>query len=155
VHIDRAGPGLYLLGFSSLLVLRRADVYVHRLRGAIPAARAPRYLASLAIVVARGYGFSGLTWSRASLLIARAWGHPVLPVVALLGNSGHVTDDLGQAINHAGAVSEFGAVLIAVAGLPTTGGTPAAASACSARRLRPSWFVSWRWPSASGRGSLR
>jgi Kef-type K+ transport system membrane component KefB len=124
VHIDAPVQVLYLLGFSSLLFFAGLDVDVHRLRGAILRLALLGYLASLAIGVALGYGFAGLDWVKSPLLIGAALAATTSgTVVALLEDSGHVTDDLGQAIIAGCAVAEFGAVLLLSLAFPTTGGS--------------------------------
>jgi Kef-type K+ transport system membrane component KefB len=124
VHIDAPVQVLFLLGFSALLFFAGLDVDVHRVRGAILRFALLGYLISLGLGVAAGYGFAALDWVQSPLLIGIALAATTSgTVVALLEDSGHVTDDLGQAILAACAVAEFGAVLLLSLVFPTTGGS--------------------------------
>jgi len=124
VHIDAPVQVLFLLGFSSLLFFAGLDVDVHRLRGTILRFALLGYLVSLVLGVAAGYGVAGVDWVKSPLLIGIALAATTSgTVVALLEDSGHVADDLGQAILAACAVAEFGAVLLLSLAFPTTGGS--------------------------------
>ena len=124
VHIDAPVDVLSLLGFSFLLFLAGLEIDVHRLRGAILRLAILGYLASLALGLAAGYGFAGIGWAHSPLLIGIALAATSSGmVVSLLDDSGHTTDDLGQAVIAAVAVAEFGAVLLLSLAFPTTGGS--------------------------------
>jgi Kef-type K+ transport system membrane component KefB len=123
IRIDAPIAVLSLLGFSFLLFLAGLEIDLHRLRGDILRFAILGYVASLALGLIAGYVFAGVGWDRSPLLIAIALAATSSGmVVSLLADSGHTTDDLGQAVIAAVAVAEFGAVLLLSLAFPSTGG---------------------------------
>jgi Kef-type K+ transport system membrane component KefB len=127
VRVDLPVQILSLLGLAFLLFLAGLEIDIRRLSRRVLRLALLGYLVTLALALAVGSAFSAVGWVSEPLLLAIALSATSLGlIVPVLKDAGQADRDIGQTAIAAGAVAEFGAIVLLSVLFSTAGGSTGA-----------------------------